>query len=252
MTNTRIDEVLWNTVTRVGEFCLDAFQSPQILDITEKGHLDFASETDFAAEQLAHQLLKDQLGDVTLVGEEFGGDKSGNYWLIDPIDGTHNFINGIPLWGVILGYIEDGVATHGAIALPSLGIAVSASVGKGITVQSDRKKQTTNSKVFCVGRCTHWPKEERLRVESVIEEAGYSTVCYGSSAVPLALTAIGALAGFVESETCLWDCVPGSLVCKEAGVYSMVKPSSINADRYMVYAGNRQLLRTIEALQNIF
>ncbi|WP_198083420.1 inositol monophosphatase [Variovorax sp. E3] len=100
-----------------------------------KGPQDFVSAADEKVEQLIRaRLALDFFGDA-VIGEECGGRPSANAtWFIDPIDGTSNFLRGLPLWGVSLGLVRDGKPSIGVIAFPALDLIVGAETGFGLFV----------------------------------------------------------------------------------------------------------------------
>ncbi|MBT2187891.1 inositol monophosphatase family protein [Sphingobium nicotianae] len=124
-----IDHALLLRVAEPAIACASDFaRRREALAVEEKARGQFASEADRAVEDIIRASLRAELDAVALLGEEGGGalDEGGSGWAIDPIDGTTNFLRGLPLWGISIGYIERGEAAAGLIALPELGIVLSA------------------------------------------------------------------------------------------------------------------------------
>lgn len=97
------------------------------------------TEADQAVERALAARLQDQLPADGLVGEEFGdaAGQSGRTWIIDPIDGTANFLRGVPVWATLIGLVVDGVATVGVVSAPALGRRWWAAPGLCLTSDVD-------------------------------------------------------------------------------------------------------------------
>jgi histidinol-phosphatase len=102
------------------------------LQVEAKPDLTPVTDADRAVEQAVRQLLQAERADDAVIGEEFGGEQfggefgsgaamSGRRWVIDPIDGTKNFVRGVPVWATLIGLLEDGVAILGVVSAPALG-----------------------------------------------------------------------------------------------------------------------------------
>ncbi|THK36738.1 hypothetical protein EHS39_18270 [Ensifer sp. MPMI2T] len=220
--DTRL-ELLRNVTNKVGAFALARFGNLPHIVIETKGDADYVSAADRDAESLARRLIHAQFPTDAIVGEEQLGDAEDNHWLIDPIDGTANFLSGIPLWAVSIAYVRNREPVLGAVALPALDTLLWASAdgplhGTG-SVSPLVKAQPI---AFGIGRNRRWPLTHRLEVEAALEAQGYHIVCLGSCAAALAMVAAGRLAGYVEHGTHLWDCAAGHVLCRAAGA-----PSSI-------------------------
>src|SRR4051794_30274889 len=99
-------------------------------DIREKAPGDWVSEVDIASEQAIRAVLTRD-SEFPVVGEEEGGDAFDTGWLVDPLDGTANFLHGFDAVGVSVGLIEDGVPVVGVVRAPLLGRTFSAARGVG-------------------------------------------------------------------------------------------------------------------------
>jgi myo-inositol-1(or 4)-monophosphatase len=103
------------------------------LAVANKGVLDVCTEADLAVERLLRQRLADRFGDAIL-GEEYGGTVGDRLWVVDPIDGTYNFIRGLPQWCISIGFVSNGAATLGVIFNPARNELFSACLGQGATL----------------------------------------------------------------------------------------------------------------------
>lgn len=199
----------------VARFCLAEFRRAMSPRFEEKSPRDYISVVDQAAEDLTRQRLRTAFPDVPILGEERGGTRGPRYWCIDPIDGTTNFLSGLPIWGVSIGMIVEGEPVLGAINAPALEIAIAGQCGLTAARTGDRRNF---GKLVAVGRNPSWETSERQRCEMALETAGYTVVSLGSTAVSLALVAQGDLAGYHEHRIYIWDCAAGMAICRAAGI----------------------------------
>ncbi|MEL6725770.1 MAG: inositol monophosphatase family protein, partial [Pseudomonadota bacterium] len=104
------------------------------LSIDEKSLGQFASNADLEIEQLVRAKLGETFPGEAIIGEEYGGALSAEQsgWAIDPIDGTSNFILGLPIWAISFGYLDQGRSVLGGVAIPDLGLIISAQDGCGL------------------------------------------------------------------------------------------------------------------------
>jgi myo-inositol-1(or 4)-monophosphatase len=101
--------------------------------ITAKGDRDMATEVDYAVEHAVREFLSRETPEIGFLGEEEGVSRTGNglMWALDPVDGTANFLHGIPLCGVSLGLVDKDMPRVGVIDLPFLGTRYTAAEGAG-------------------------------------------------------------------------------------------------------------------------
>ncbi|HJA39486.1 MAG TPA: histidinol-phosphatase [Candidatus Brevibacterium intestinigallinarum] len=101
--------------------------------VESKPDLTPVTEVDRAVEQLVSQRLADERPDDALLGEEFGsrGSEGGRRWIIDPIDGTKNFVRGVPVWATLIGLYDGEEPLVGVVSAPALGLRWWASAGGG-------------------------------------------------------------------------------------------------------------------------
>lgn len=118
---------------RAGTIALNHQRAPRALDIRAKGALDFVTKADVEVESAIVAEIRARFPDDGILGEEGQGRRgtSGRVWVIDPIDGTHNFMRGLPLWGVSIGVIDNGKPLAGVIHAPGMATTVSALAGGG-------------------------------------------------------------------------------------------------------------------------
>ncbi|OWK25161.1 hypothetical protein AJ87_13390 [Rhizobium yanglingense] len=246
---TRLD-LLRDVTGKVGAFALRRFRSLSQIAIETKGEADYVSAVDREAESLARRLIHAQFPADAIVGEEQLGDAQDDHWLIDPVDGTANFLSGIPFWAVSIAYVRDDEPVLGAIALPALDSLFWASAEGPVHGTGPVSPLVgTQPIAFGIGRNRIWPIAHRLQVEAALEARGYHIVCLGSCAAALAMVAAGRLAGYVEHGTNRWDCAAGHVLCRAAHAHSSIFPEADG--KVAVIAAPRHLVEMAKALSAV-
>jgi myo-inositol-1(or 4)-monophosphatase len=179
------------------------------------------------------RLLRDRLAELRpadhILGEEEGGAPGGHdglTWVLDPIDGTVNFVYGLPQYAVSVGVQRDGASVAGAVANVPAGELYSAALGHGASVH--RAGVTTRLSVSAatqlpmslVGTGFAYATEQRARQAEVLARmlpAVRDVRRLGSAALDLCLVAEGALDAYYEDGVHLWDWAAGALIAAEAG-----------------------------------
>lgn len=207
--------------------------------IDEKSAGQFASNADLEIEKFVRSQLTAHFPGQAIIGEEMGGDLGSDAtgWAIDPIDGTSNFVLGLPIWGISIGYLERGRSVLGAIALPDLQIMVSARDGDGLRVNQTRVpagRAVSPVKIQAIGENDFETGPETDARAQAFREAGYSVVRYRCAVFALAMSALGRLNGYIEQGCGLWDIAAAEVICKEAGL--MVTTSNLAPGRYGIDA----------------
>jgi myo-inositol-1(or 4)-monophosphatase len=228
MTSGLFADKLSNVVEDVGAFCLDGFHRLSTVVTETKAPADYVSEIDRGAEALAIKALGKHFPDIPMVGEEGGGQAVDRYWIVDPVDGTANFLSGLPIWAVSIALVERGRPTLGAISIPALGITVVGGDGVPLRVAGTTTVIEGARIAFGVGRNPKWSREERQALEAQIEARGQHVVCLGSCAASLAFVALGRLAGYIERGVALWDCAAGYALLTAVGREVSITPSLID------------------------
>lgn len=218
--------VLQDIVEHLNEFTLEWFNRLHDVKVEAKGTADYVSKVDRDAESIARRMICEAFPNDHIVGEEYGGTHQGDFWVIDPIDGTTNFLSGLPFWAVSIAYIQDGEPYFGAVALPALGLMMSACVDDRLIVKGPLMPLIENTELaFGIGRNPSWKTSHRVNLETKLEEKGYCIVGLGSCASALAMVAVGRLAGYVEYNIKLWDCAAGHVLCRAAGASAFIHPT---------------------------
>lgn len=211
------------TAKAAGRLALSYLIENKPLEIETKGPQDFVTAVDKAVEVLIRNRLRAAFPNHAILGEEFGLDKEGArvVWVLDPIDGTSNFMRDRPSWCVSIGATVEGKPVLGVIFDPVKDELYSAAVGQGatrngqpITVNQD---DTLNKAVFGVGFTSGKSVSAHARQISHILDHGCEYRRFGSSAMMLAHVADGRLDGYADARTSVWDVIAGLVLVREAG-----------------------------------
>lgn len=197
--------------------------------VTMKGDRDPATEVDFAIERELRSFLAEAAPDVDFLGEEEGRvsqGRSGLVWTLDPVDGTVNFMHGIPLCGVSLGLVCDGQPALGVVDLPFLGQRYSAVLDGGaycgderlrVSQKSDLKEAVVALGDYAVGAGAPERNKERLRITNRLAGEVSRLRMFGAASVDLVWLARGLLDSTVMLSNKPWDTAAGVLIAREAG-----------------------------------
>jgi myo-inositol-1(or 4)-monophosphatase len=217
---------------QAGALALDYFENRERLTIELKGPQDFVSHADRDVEALLRREIARTFPDDRFLGEEtaerFAGPIDG-CWVVDPIDGTHNFLRGVPYWNVAVAYVEGGRARIGVVFDPASGELYHAARHEGAWCD-DASGATTRlhasttralaGAYVALGHHDRAPSARYLEIRRRFMERGVAMRNFGSAALQLAHVARGRLDGFVELSLSLWDAVGGVLLVEEAGGYA--------------------------------
>jgi myo-inositol-1(or 4)-monophosphatase len=206
-----------------GAFAAEQYHRRHELEIESKGIQDLVSEADRACEDMILSALGRLFPQDGFLGEERGAQNKGAKatWIIDPIDGTANFLRGIPLWCVSLGLAVGAEFVIGVIYNPITEELYAARQGHGATLNG-RKIKVSNTKTldharFGVGLSRRHPTVCHTDALKALLDAHCEYSRFGSGALGLALTADGRLDGFWEAHSNVWDVAAGLCIVKEAG-----------------------------------
>lgn len=157
----------------------------------------------------------------SMLGEEDGGSLGDRAWLVDPIDGTINFIHGVRYWCVSIALVIEGRRRIGVIYDPSQDELFWAAAGAGAFCGEQRIHVSAcdrlSSALLCVGYVPRHPLAEHLRLTRDLHEAGAVVKDMGAGALMLAHVAAGRYDAYVEPHMHPWDASAGLLLVEEAG-----------------------------------
>lgn len=206
-----------------GRLAADYFAGWQELAIVHKGAQDLVSEADRACEELIVARLAREFPDDGFLGEEGGSRNPGAtaIWVIDPIDGTHNFLTGVPFWCVSIGLFCDDESVLGLIYHPPGDELFVARQNGGASLNGTAIRVSGESDIkrarICVGFSYRRPVEDHIRAVDALLSAGCEYLRLGSGALGLAYVAAGRFDGYWERHLNSWDAAGGLALVKEAG-----------------------------------
>jgi fructose-1,6-bisphosphatase/inositol monophosphatase family enzyme len=183
---------------------------------------DVVSAADHAAEQLVVDRLSSQRPDDGLVGEEGASRPGARTWYIDPVDGTYNFVNGLPIWCSALALVEQDGRGLGAVYQPATAELWLGGDGRRTTCNGSPVEPIAHRPLdeLCVVTYLHPPKladpAVRIPLLRVIESAA-TVRMLGCGSVELAAIAGGRLGVSIQVDTLPWDWLPGALLVRAAG-----------------------------------
>jgi len=192
-----------------------------------KGAGDYVTEVDRASEAAVERMLSRATPGIPVRGEEGGGEGGERYWLIDPLDGTTNFLHGFPAVGVSVALIEHGRPVVGAVHAPFLGETYVAVRGRGarmrrrgrpplvLRVSDRRPHEAVVGTGFPFRRKEILPRY--LRMFAAALERFEDLRRPGAASLDLAWVAAGVFDGFFELALAPWDVAAGGLLVEEAG-----------------------------------
>lgn len=194
------------------------------LTVTTKSRNDFVSEVDRQAEQEIIQHIHKAYPDHAILAEESGAQGESDYeWIIDPLDGTTNFLHGFPQFAVSIACCHKGRLEHGVVYNPMSQELFTASRGNGAQL-NDRRIRVTNRKSLegaLLGTGFPFRRPDYLEPYLATFKALHPQVAdmrrAGSAALDLAYLAAGRLDGFWEFDLQPWDMAAGVLLIREAG-----------------------------------
>ena len=198
------------------------------LAIELKGPQDFVSRADRDVETLLRSEIAAAYPDDAFLGEETAASFAGpldRCWIVDPIDGTHNFLRGVPYWNVAIGYVEQGRPRIGVVFDPVHDELYRAQRDGGAWCDhggdAHRLHVAATSDLpgafVGLGHHDRAPSERHLAIRRRMMELGMSMRNFGSGALQLAHVAGGRLDGFIELELSIWDAIGALLIVEEAG-----------------------------------
>ena len=206
-----------------GELALRYFRDQEALVVDHKGHQDFVSQADREVELLIRKLLAEAFPDDGIVGEEHAPrpGTSGFTWVIDPIDGTTNFINGIPAWTVVIAGVQDGKTLIGVIHDPCNGETFVAERDHGADLNGAplvlKDRRTLAEGTVGIGYSNRVDSRGIVNLVTALVAEGAMFYRNASGALSLAYVAAGRLLGYSEEHMNAWDCLAGQLIVAEAG-----------------------------------
>ncbi|HEY5624481.1 MAG TPA: inositol monophosphatase family protein [Gammaproteobacteria bacterium] len=210
---------------RAGELMIRQLNRLETLEITEKNRNEYVTEVDHMAEDAIVEVIHDHYPEHSILGEERGQQGKHEYqWIIDPLDGTTNYIHGFPVFSVSIAVAREGQLEHAVVYDPMRQEIFCASRGSGALLDGRKIRVSRRSSMQHSLIATGFPYRANKRyldqyiemLKAVIaDSAGIRRP--GSAALDLCYVAAGRVDGFWELGLNIWDIAAGALIIKEAG-----------------------------------
>lgn len=195
------------------------------LQVDKKSRQDFVSQADLAVEQQIKGWLQAHFPQEGFLGEEsgFAGDEQ-TVWVLDPVDGTTNFILGMDYWCISLARVCQAELTLGIIYAPDRDELFFAGRGEGAYLNGQRltlREPDPDAVVVGMGRSSRAPASDYAQAIATLLDAGLEYRRFGAGALMLAHVAAGQLHAYYEAHMNSWDALAGMLLIEEAGESAM-------------------------------
>ncbi|ACM37641.1 MULTISPECIES: inositol monophosphatase family protein [Rhizobium/Agrobacterium group] len=255
MARSALLNVMVQAAVKAGKSLSRDFGEVQNLQVSVKGPGDFVSQADMKAEKLVREdLLKARptYGFLGEEGEEIKGTDGAHRWIVDPLDGTTNFLHGIPQFAVSIALERNGEIVAGVIFNPATDELYTTEKGGGAFLNDRRirvgaRKALSDCVIGCgmphLGRGNHGKALLELR-HVMGEVAGVRRM--GAAALDLAYVACGRFDGFWETGLHAWDIAAGLLLIREAGGFvSDMSGGTDSLERGDIVAGNEYIQKAL-------
>ena len=196
------------------------------LQVSSKAPGDFVTSADKRTEKIIIGELQKAYPDYGIISEEIGiinETNTKNRWIIDPIDGTMNFLNGVPQFAISIGYEEEGEIICGVIFNPISNEMFCAEKGNGAFLNNSRIRVSKKKNIKDALIVTGGPKQSSKIKDKIFKEyinvsSNVSNVRkLGSAALDMAWVSCGRFDGYWQRELNYWDIAAGIIIIKEAG-----------------------------------
>jgi myo-inositol-1(or 4)-monophosphatase len=194
--------------------------------VETKGAGDYVTDVDRASERAIREILGEGTPDIPVVGEESGGRGGRRSWVVDPLDGTTNYLHGFPVVGVSVALVEEGRPIVGVVHAPFLGETFLGARGLGARARTGGRQAEARVSGRPVEQAvvgTGFPFRRKDLVPRYLATFEASLRRFedlrrpGAAALDLAWVATGAFEGFFELGLAQWDVAAGALLIEEAG-----------------------------------
>lgn len=247
--------IMIKAARKAGRSLVKDFREVENLQVSVKGAGDFVSRADLNAEKVLKTELMGARPTYGWLAEE-GGEEEGQdptrRWIVDPLDGTTNFLHGLPHWAISIALEHKGQIVAGVVFDPAKDEMFFAEKGAGAWMNESRLRVSGRQKMIESIFATGLPFGGRSDLPETLKDLGrLLPVCagvrrWGSAALDLAYVAAGRYDGFWERRLQPWDLAAGMVIVKEAG--GLVEPIRPDAD----IVGNGEIVCANEAIFTTF
>lgn len=227
MTNASANlNIMVKAARMAGRKLLRDFNEVENLQVSSKGPGDFVSKADTTAEETIREQLTEARPNYGFLGEEFPetfGEDPTRRWIVDPLDGTTNFLHGMPHWAISIALEHRGEVVAAVVYDPVKDEMFTAEKGEGAWVNDRRMRVSARREMIEMVFATGVPFGGRSDLPETLQDlARIMPVCagvrrWGAAALDLAYLAAGRYDGFWERRLHAWDIAAGLLLVKEAG-----------------------------------
>ena len=220
--------VMMKTARKAGRGLLKDFGEVENLQASTKGPGDFVSRADLRAEETIREELmaaRPTYGFLGEEGAEIEGEDPTRRWIVDPLDGTSNFLHGLPHWAVSIALEHKGQVVAGVIYDPVKDELFFAEKGEGAWMNEQRIRVSGRSRMIESIFATGLPFGGRADLPETLKDLGrLLPTCagvrrFGAAALDLAYVAAGRYDGFWERKLNAWDMAAGLVIAREAGAF---------------------------------
>jgi myo-inositol-1(or 4)-monophosphatase len=223
--------IMMKAARKAGRSLVKDFREVENLQVSTKGPGDFVSKADIAAEQIIREELRTARPTYGWLAEESGeeaGEDPTRRWIVDPLDGTTNFLHGLPHWAISIALEHKGQVVAGVVYDPAKDEMFIAEKGQGAFMNDTRLRVSGRNKMIESLFSTGLPFGGRSDLPETLRElARLMPVCsgvrrFGAAALDLCYVAAGRYDGYWERRLNAWDIAAGLLIVREAG--GLVEP----------------------------
>ena len=229
--------IMMKAARKAGRSLVKDFREVENLQVSMKGAGDFVSKADIAAEEIIRDELRTARPTYGWLAEEGGeadGEDPTRRWIVDPLDGTTNFLHGLPHWAVSIALEHKGQVVAGVVYDPAKDEMFFAEKGQGAFMNDTRLRVSGRNKMIEGLFSTGLPFGGRADLPETLKElARVMPACsgvrrFGAAALDLAYVAAGRYDGYWERRLNAWDIAAGLLIVREAG--GLVEPLTPGKD----------------------
>ena len=221
--------IMMKAARRAGRSLVKDFREVENLQVSMKGAGDFVSRADIAAEEILKQELMGARPTYGWLGEEGGGEEGQDptrRWIVDPLDGTTNFLHGLPHWAISIGLEHKGQIVAGVVFDAAKDEMFFAEKGAGAWMNDTRLRVSGRSRMIESIFATGIPFAGRADLPETLQDlARLMPACagvrrWGAASLDLAYVAAGRYDGYWERRLKPWDLAAGLIIVREAGGFA--------------------------------
>tara|TARA_Y100001970_G_C14050688_1_gene758767 strand:+ start:168 stop:947 length:780 start_codon:yes stop_codon:yes gene_type:complete len=249
--------LMYKACLKASKVLIRDFGEIEKLQVSEKAPGDFVTASDKRIEKIIVNELKKT--EFTFLTEEAGvieGKDKSKRWIIDPIDGTFNFLNGLPHFAISIAYEENGEIISGIIFDPIKNEIFGAHKGSGAYLNNSRIRVSNKSNLKNACLVTGGPKSSSKAKEFILDEykkVSMNTNAHvrksGSASLDIAYVASGRYDGYWQREINYWDIAAGIILIKESGGFiNTIKGDSFDGEKIDIIASNSKIHEELKKL----